>query len=288
MEAAAEALRGPIIEYFHIRMFGRRQERMRELLEAARRSAVERLGGRSEVFASNYGQWVKVQKTTTRTLESVVLPEGELERLVEDVREFLESRAWYAAHGLAWCRNFLLSGVMGSGKTIAIEAVAHEFRINLYMLNVSGTMMSDERLHQLMLAIPPGSIVLVEEVDEAVPGGTVKSADHTSKVTFQGLLQALDGIASREGCMIFLTTNHVERLDERLIRDGRVDFRMEFTHATASQCERIYRRFYPDAGAERARQFAAALGGARVGMSSVETILVKHKNDPEGALAGGP
>ena len=42
-------------------------------------------------------------------------------------------------------------------------------------------------------------------------------------VTFSGLLNALDGVASSEERIIFMTTNHLEHLDNALIRPGRVD-----------------------------------------------------------------
>lgn len=38
--------------------------------------------------------------------------------------------------------------------------------------------------------------------------------------SFGGLLQALDGVMAQEGRMVFFTTNHMEKLDEALIRPG--------------------------------------------------------------------
>jgi chaperone BCS1 len=38
--------------------------------------------------------------------------------------------------------------------------------------------------------------------------------------TISGLLNALDGIASQEGRILFLTTNKKEKLDPALIRPG--------------------------------------------------------------------
>ena len=45
------------------------------------------------------------------------------------------------------------------------------------------------------------------------------------RVTFSGLLNAIDGATSTEGRVIFMTTNYPERLDPALIRPGRVDFK---------------------------------------------------------------
>lgn len=53
---------------------------------------------------------------------------------------------------------------------------------------------------------------------------TVKAAyDGLNRVTFSGLLNCLDGVASTEARILFMTTNYLERLDPALVRPGRVD-----------------------------------------------------------------
>lgn len=63
-------------------------------------------------------------------------------------------------------------------------------------------------------------------------------------VTFSGLLNALDGVASAESRVVFMTTNHVERLDPALIRPGRVDLMMELGDADGDQAKELLARFY--------------------------------------------
>jgi len=63
-------------------------------------------------------------------------------------------------------------------------------------------------------------------------------------VTFSGLLNALDGVASSEERIIFMTTNHIERLDPALIRPGRVDLQEFIGDATPKQARRLFLRFY--------------------------------------------
>ena len=43
-----------------------------------------------------------------------------------------------------------------------------------------------------------------------------------SRVTLAGLLNALDGVCTASGQLLFLTTNHREHLDPALLRPGRV------------------------------------------------------------------
>ena len=63
-------------------------------------------------------------------------------------------------------------------------------------------------------------------------------------MTFSGFLNALDGVASGEERIIFMTTNHLERLDPALVRPGRVDLLELVDDAQPSQTRRLFTRFY--------------------------------------------
>lgn len=67
---------------------------------------------------------------------------------------------------------------------------------------------------------------------------------YQSSVTFSGFLNALDGVASGEERIIFMTTNHLERLDPALIRPGRVDLLELVDDAHPYQVRRLFTRFY--------------------------------------------
>jgi chaperone BCS1 len=63
-------------------------------------------------------------------------------------------------------------------------------------------------------------------------------------VTFSGFLNALDGVASGEERIIFLTTNHLDRLDPALIRPGRVDLAALIDDAVPEQAGTLFTNFY--------------------------------------------
>ncbi len=65
-------------------------------------------------------------------------------------------------------------------------------------------------------------------------------------MTFSGFLNALDGVASGEERIIFMTTNHAENLDPALIRPGRVDLMQLIDDATAEQAKLLFDRFYDE------------------------------------------
>jgi mitochondrial chaperone BCS1 len=59
-----------------------------------------------------------------------------------------------------------------------------------------------------------------------------------------GLLNAIDGVAAQEGRLLFMTTNHPERLAPALVRPGRVDVRLAFANATSAQTRAFFASFY--------------------------------------------
>jgi mitochondrial chaperone BCS1 len=109
---------------------------------------------------------------------------------------------------------------------------------------------------------PQRSIILLEDIDAAFVSRedtTIQKAAYEglNRVTFSGLLNALDGVASTEARIVFMTTNYINRLDPALIRPGRVDMKEFIGYCSRYQLEQMYKRFYNGPGVDSyARQFA--------------------------------
>ncbi|KIK57671.1 hypothetical protein GYMLUDRAFT_61085 [Collybiopsis luxurians FD-317 M1] len=188
-----------------------------------------------------------------RPLDSVVLDDGVATSIEKDVKSFLERRQWYVDRGIPYRRGYLFHGPPGSGKSSYIQALAGALNYNLCLLNLSERGLGDDKLTYLLSTVPERSFVLIEDVDAAFNKRVQTSEDgYQSSVTFSGFLNALDGVASGEERIVFLTTNHIERLDPALIRPGRVDLTQYIGDATASQAQRLFERFYGPDSEERA------------------------------------
>ncbi|KAH7963656.1 hypothetical protein HPB52_022324 [Rhipicephalus sanguineus] len=95
-------------------------------------------------------------------------------------------------------------------------ALAGALEYSICVLNLSERGLSDDRLQHLMSVAPQQSIILLEDIDAAFvsreESSTVKAAyEGLSRVTFSGLLNMLDGVASAEARIVFMTTNHLDR-----------------------------------------------------------------------------
>jgi hypothetical protein len=68
--------------------------------------------------------------------------------------------------------------------------------------------------------------------------------NQSTRLTFAGILNALDGIAAQTGRLLFMTTNYKDRLDPALIRPGRIDYQLYFEEATCDQIRLLFINFY--------------------------------------------
>lgn len=139
---------------------------------------------------------------------------------------------------------------MQIGKTSLVTAMAGELRLPIVVIPLNSKELDDQLLNKLMGEAPKDSIVLLEDIDCALPRGAeqqeVTMARMTGRrtVTFSGLLNAIDGVGAQEGRLLFMTTNHIDRLDEALIRPGRVDVKFYLGKASKSAAGELFDQFF--------------------------------------------
>lgn len=204
------------------------------------------------VFTYRQG-WTLTCRKAKRALDSIVLERGQVARVIGDVAEFLESRAWYADRGVPYRRGYLLEGPPGCGKTSLAMAVASHYSRPIYALNL-GSILSDDDLMDAVSAVPEYAVLLIEDIDatkvsavrkeEAGRSGTINVA--TREVTLSALLNCIDGAFAREGRILFMTTNHPDRIDPALLRPGRTDRREHLGLLGLAEVAELCARFIPE------------------------------------------
>ncbi len=274
-------------ETLRLELVGGDRATIEDLLREAQVAALPKVRGVT-ILTTQYDNWYATSWRPKRPLESIVLADNMLEDLIDDMREFVASSGWYALRGVPHRRGYLLHGPPGNGKTTLVTAAAGELGLAVAVLSLSGKTLGDDGLRSVVDNLPIGTALLIEDVDCAF-GPKRKSGEQTG-VTLSGLLNALDGVSSKEGRILFLTTNHPERLDPALVRPGRVDRTFHLGNTTADQARRLFLWFYagsedaPPEVAELARAFASRVPEGRVCMAAIQEHLLRYRKDPEAAV----
>jgi chaperone BCS1 len=134
-------------------------------------------------------------------------------------------------------------------------------------------------LNHLLNIAPQRSIILLEDIDAALDKAP------SNAITFSGLLNALDGVAATEGGgrILFMTTNHIEKLHPALIRPGRIDVKECLDLASTSQILQMFLRFFPEQ-TELGKEFVSKLQPKTVSTAQLQGFLMGYKSNPNGAV----
>jgi chaperone BCS1 len=241
--------------------------------------------------------WDSVEGYGARLLDSVILQSGERERLVADIEKFKGAKARYRHLGVPYHRGYLLYGPPGTGKTSLVSAIAGKFAMSIYAINL--TDFNDRSLTKAMNDVPPGSVVLFEDVDCMIASNPRSHAEKPSPgdprekaeakmvadkfgVTLSGLLNVLDGFHAPDDVLYMMTTNKIEALDPALLRPGRIDYRLYLGVASEEQKLELYRRFFPLAVEFEARAFVEAHPWVQT-MADFQGLLLEHAEKPAGS-----
>lgn len=291
---------GGVFETLTLTCWGNTRNLLKQLMDEAKERYNHKDEGKTIIFTASNGSWQRFGlPRPVRPLASVILPKGLSEKLVADAHEFLKSSSWYAERGIPYRRGYLLHGPPGTGKTSFVTALAGHLGMSICVVNLNNPELSDEELVYLLNKTPgKRCILLIEDID-AAPSSLSREAHQsselssqanyssrtTSKISLSGLLNALDGVASQEGRILFMTTNHFELLDPALSRPGRIDVKVLLPHADKEQIARLFVNFYPGKHL-LASQFADALpNDLPISSSHIQAHFMLFKFDAEAALA---
>lgn len=229
--------------------------------------------------------------------------------LIEEIKQWRNSREWYHKRGIPWKRGWLLYGPPGTGKTALARAFAEDLDLPIYVFNLAEIGNFEfMREWTTMLSTTP-CIALIEDIDAVFHGRTPvggRAGDMFSlfsrrrrreredepqlkklsslngggetpdqskddpdterlfgngQLSFDCLINMLDGVVRNDGLFTIITTNHIEHIDEALgrpvrntdgttafvsSRPGRIDKAIELTHLTQDDKIRMATRIVGD------------------------------------------
>lgn len=228
------------------------------------------------IMTYNYG-WEQQFRTKKRTMDTIYIPKETKDNLLLDLDKFhsIEFETMFKKLCLVHRRIYLLHGIPGSGKTSTVKAIASLYNKKVAVLDFDNDM-DDKTLKNAIKKLPKNSILLLEDID-CIFNDRKTNDQLKNNITFSGILNALDGIVQTSGTIIFITTNHIEKLDEALKR--RIDYFVNYTYATVTDTKILYNAFFPTKSDEEFHKFYIQIKNQNVTINKLQKFFTKYYFD---------
>lgn len=145
-------------------------------------------------------------------VDRLALDDATLE-LVREAKRWRETETWHRERDLPWRRGYLLHGPPGTGKTALARSLAEDLDLPVFVYDLA-TLKNDELLkawNQMLAEVP--CMALMEDIDAVFDGRKNVAVNHGPALTFDCLLNCLDGVQRADGLMVMITTNHLKKID---------------------------------------------------------------------------
>lgn len=218
----------------------------------------------SAEYMSISSSWIDFAEIEKRSMDTIIIPDSVKNKILVDYENFIreDTKKIFQNNSIHYKRSYLLYGKPGGGKTSFIRAFASKYNMDIYELN--NISLSNINVLRIKLnQIPKRSIIILEDIDVLFPSREqmakkinllTNESEKTRKMeeiknieaNMSKFFNLFDGIINTmNDCVIFFTTNHLEKLDPAMLRPGRCDLKVEFPSLTKDIAQEIFTLFFP-------------------------------------------
>lgn len=219
----------------------------------------------TNVLTASAEGWVPVAKIP------VTSPNRVIGRGPKEVFDDMNQRLKMDSHKK---RVYLFYGSMGTGKSTTTQALAGMMKGCICMAVLNTKNASDAWFTKLMSSTPAQSVVVFENIEEMML---------KSNISLGSILSILDGFNTKKGDVYVLTTTDIERIDEHILRPGRVDKSIRFTLATTADAKALFLLTF-EHQLELSNRFAEITGDQVMPHSLLASIIDANCHDAHMAV----
>lgn len=212
-----------------------------------------------------------------RYIDTVITTENIGNKITGICNDFIKDRDWYCKTGISYKLGICLYGEPGTGKTSLVKALATELSRKLYSLNIATV--SDTGFIKAVRAIPPGSILSLEDIDCAVSSSVRENTQDKDKnkqsnskepdLSLSTILNVLDGVIPLNDVIVVMSTNYVDKIDPAILRKGRSDYMVEIKPLDSDAVNRFSQMIY-----EQPVSFKGSIKGC-----DIQHLVIEHKKN---------
>jgi SpoVK/Ycf46/Vps4 family AAA+-type ATPase len=137
--------------------------------------------------------------------------------LKSNIKFWLENKDWYTDRQIPWKRGCILYGSPGTGKSSMVWAISKDLDLPIEVLHLET--FTNEDLFRKWNSADNGKIVLIEDFDTIFnkrENIACKNLNNIVPLTFDAILNTLDGVSRETGTFVIITTNYPEKIDDAL------------------------------------------------------------------------
>jgi len=190
------------------------------------------IGIRVNYTTDEFHRFITYAYGSTKMIDNLYLTNN-MKDLKNKLIRWVENKKWFQTRGISWKRGILLHGPAGTGKTSFINAMAEYLDFPVFIFDLS-TMTNDdlEEEWESLRSYSP-CFAVFEDFDSVFDKRDNIYLKNTTSgrkpVSFDCILNILDGAKKYDGIVTFITTNFPEKIDSALggggtTRPGRIDY----------------------------------------------------------------
>ena len=179
-----------------------------------------------------------------RGKDTVFLNDNIKKRITDHIDKFFSNKDVYDKRNLNYKTGILFYGEPGTGKSTLANMIATIYNCDMILINMSEfSKLNIEFLTSTINADDKTYIVVLEDIDCVIGDRESEDEDLENKKNVNKLLQFLDSTSSPSNVIFVATTNHIEKLDNAILRDGRFDLIINITDINAQAAREMCRSF---------------------------------------------